>query len=378
VSFSAARQDFPITFRRAYLNAAAMAPLSNRVVGAVNAMLGDMQLNGRNNVAFRNSFMEKTVRPNVAALFGARPSEIAFVKHTTEGLNIIANSLSWEPGDNIVIANIEYPSNVYCWLNLARYGVEVRWIDAKADGGRVRVDSIREAVDGRTKLVSVSSVQFNTGFRQDMELTGQFCHERGILLAYDAIQMAGAFPIDASRYHFDFLAAGGHKWLTGPMGTGLLFCRENVIDRLHPAAIGPGSLNKDVTDLDYDISRLHGDARRFEEAVLNYPGLWGLNAAVTTLRELGVEAISRHILELNGQAAEGLKRLGFEVLSPWASQERSGILCFRHPAIDSDFICKTLEAQGVDLVVRNGNLRLSSHFYNDAGDVAALLSAIPH
>lgn len=372
-----ARADFPITTRRAYLNAAAAAPLSNRVVGVVQAVYGDMQNNGRNNNPHRISVIDKKIRPDIASLIGAQASEIAFIKNTTEGLNIIAHGLDWKEGDNIVLANIEYPANVYCWLNLARQGVEVRWIDAKALGGRVTVDAIREACDARTKLVAVSTVQFLTGYRQDLELTGQFCKERGILLAYDSIQQTGAFPIDAQKHHFDFLATGGHKWLAAPLGTGFLYCRSNVLDRVHPAVIGPGSISKIETDIEYDVTALRADSRRFEEAVINIPGIFGLHAAVTTLLQIGVDNIAKHILEITAQAAEGLIALGYDILSPLGENERSGILTFRHPNIESETIRLMLESEGVDLSARNGYLRIAPHFYNDHDDIRRLLSLLP-
>lgn len=377
MDFSEIRTDFPITYSRSYLNAAASSPLSNRVVGAMNGVLGDMQLGGRNNAPHRTWFLHNVIRPNAAALLGAKSSEVSFAKNTTEGLNIVANGMDWQAGDNIVLANIEYPANVYCWLNLARFGVEIRWIDVKKQGGRVTVDAIREAVDSKTRLISVSTVQFLGGFRQDLEATGQFCRERKILLCYDAIQMAGAFPIDASLHHFDFLAAGGHKWLAGPMGTGLFYCRESAREFIRPANIGPGSIDQSDTDISYDIGKLRTDSRAFEEAVQNLPGLWGLNASITTLRQIGVDRIGKHILELTGHAIEGLQGAGYEITSPLAPEERSGVLSFRHPAIPSEQIRARLEQAGVDVTVRGADLRISPHFYNDLSDIDSLLREVP-
>ncbi|WP_166163333.1 aminotransferase class V-fold PLP-dependent enzyme, partial [Chelativorans oligotrophicus] len=306
------------------------------VVGAVHAQLGDLQLNGRNNSPHRIRFAEEHIRPAIARLIGAVPAEIAFVKNTTEGLNIVANGIDWREGDNVVIANIEYPSNVYCWLNLARRGVEIRWIDAKAAGGRVTVDDVARQIDSRTRLVSVSCVQFSTGFRQDMEATGDLCRERGVLLNYDAIQAAGVLEIDASRTHFDFMSAGGHKWMGGPMGTGFFYCRASSLERLHPHGIGPGSMTNEETDIDYDIGLMQPDARRFEEALPNYPGLWGLHASLGTILALGPQVVEAHSLRLISRAIEGLKRKGYLIHSPQEERHRSGILTFRHPERSSE------------------------------------------
>jgi selenocysteine lyase/cysteine desulfurase len=377
VNLAEARSDFPIVYRRAYLNACSLMPLSNRVVGAVHAQLGDLQLNGRNNSPHRIRFAEEHIRPAIARLIGAVPAEIAFVKNTTEGLNIVANGIDWREGDNVVIANIEYPSNVYCWLNLARRGVEIRWIDAKAAGGRVTVDDVARQIDSRTRLVSVSCVQFSTGFRQDMEATGDLCRERGVLLNYDAIQAAGVLEIDASRTHFDFMSAGGHKWMGGPMGTGFFYCRASSLERLHPHGIGPGSMTNEETDIDYDIGLMQPDARRFEEALPNYPGLWGLHASLGTILALGPQVVEAHSLSLISRAIEGLKRKGYLIHSPQEERHRSGILTFRHPERSSEELNERLVEAGVDVTVRQGNLRIAPHFYNDDGDIDWLLEALP-
>ncbi|MBS7707731.1 aminotransferase class V-fold PLP-dependent enzyme [Chelatococcus asaccharovorans] len=377
MNLAEARSDFPIVYRRAYLNACSLMPLSNRVVGAVHAQLGDLQLNGRNNSPHRIRFAEEHIRPAIARLIGASAAEIAFVKNTTEGLNIVANSIDWREGDNVVIANIEYPSNVYCWLNLQRRGVQIRWVDAKAAGGRVLVDDIAQLIDSRTRLVSVSCVQFSTGYRQDMEATGALCHERGVLLNYDAIQAAGVLDIDATRTHFDFMSAGGHKWLGGPMGTGFFYCRSSALGHLHPHAIGPGSMTNEETDIDYDIGLMQPDARRFEEALPNYPGLWGLQASLSTILALGTKLTEAHAMALVAHAIEGLKRKGYLIHSPSEPAARSGILTFRHPGLPSAELNERLVLAGVDVTVRQGNLRIAPHFYNDTGDIDRLLDALP-
>lgn len=373
-----ARGDFPIVYRRAYLNACSLAPLSNRVVGAVHAQLGDLQLNGRNNSPHRIRFAEEHVRPTLARLINAKPDEIAFVKNTTEGLNIVANGIDWKAGDNVVVANIEYPSNVYCWLNLKRLGVEVRWVDAKAAGGRVSVDDIASKMDSRTRLVSVSCVQFSTGFRHDMEATGALCHERRVLLNYDAIQAAGVLHIDAEKAHFDFMSAGGHKWLGGPMGTGFFYCRASALDALHPHGIGPGSMTNEETDIEYNIELMQPNARRFEEALPNYPGLWGLHASVNTILALGTKVTEAHSVALVTKAIDGLRSKGYVIQSPGEEKYRSGILCFRHPSVSSDTLNEGLVEAGVDVTVRQGNLRIAPHFYNNDNDIDQLLDALPN
>lgn len=365
---------FPIKGRMTYLNNASIGPLSNAVVGAVNSFLEDVRDNGRKHYPDWCSTADNVVKPAIGSLIGADPSEIAFVKNTTEGLNIVANGLDWREGDNVVVADIEYPSNVYPWMNLARRGVAVKWL--QTEEGRIAPDALRAAVDGRTRLVSLSAVQFSNGFRLDLPRASEICRERGVLLNLDAIQWIGALPLDLSRVQVDFLSSGGHKWLLGPIGTGFFYCRRGTLERLHPAVVGYHSVDKAEDHMDYDLT-FRENAGRFEEALVNFPGLWGLHRAVKAIVDLDPKRIAAHITRLLDRAAEGLTAKGYALLSPMGPEERSGILSFRHAAMPPDVICERLASAGIHVSVRGRGVRLSPTFYNDSDDIEALLDALP-
>ncbi|WP_216671153.1 aminotransferase class V-fold PLP-dependent enzyme [Mangrovicoccus sp. HB161399] len=370
------RALFPVTRERAYLAACSVGPLSTRAVAAMHAQIADQHLDGPRHVDRRNAFAEGNVRPTLARLIGARASEISFLRNTTEGLNTVANGLDWRPGDNVVISNIEYPANALCWLNLRRRGVETRIADARARGGRLAVDDIAALIDSRTRLVSVSLVQYSNGFRQDMAATAALCREKGVLLNCDAVQAVGALEIDVARLPVDFLQAGGHKWLAGPVGTGFLYCREESADRLASHAPGPGSVGSAWTGTG-SLPQFHRDGRRFEEALPNYAGLWGLNAAAETLLEIGLPRIEAHVLGLSERMADGALRKGYRLASPAGKGERSGIAAFRHPSLPSAAIAARLEEAGIDVTDCNGALRAGAHVYNTAEDVDRMLDALP-
>lgn len=171
LSFSSVAQEFPIKARRCYLNNASIGALSLPVIAAVNRFMSDVRDNGRNEYPNWCRYADTAFKERIARLIGAKPSEIAFVKNTTEGLGFVANGFPWKSGDNVIIADIEYPSNVYCWVKLAKLGVEVRWV--KNRQGRIEVDDIRALMDDRTRIVSLSAVQFSNGYRQNVE-HGQF------------------------------------------------------------------------------------------------------------------------------------------------------------------------------------------------------------
>lgn len=370
----AVQAAFPIRARRVYLNNAAIAPASVPVIAAMDRFLADVRDHGDGHYLDWCRHADDVIKPKLAALVGARPDEIAFIKNTTEGLLQVANGLDWRDGDNVLVPDIEYPSNVYCWMNLARRGVGIRWIPSR--DGRILVEDIAALIDARTRVVTLSAVQFSNGFRQDLQRTAELCRDRGVLLNVDGIQWVGALDLDLTRCPVDFLSAGGHKWLLGPIGTGFFFCRRAALDRLRPPNIGYHSVAKDADHLDYDLV-FRPDAGRFEEALVNFPGLWGLEAAVDMVHELAPRRIEAHVLALGEILIEGVLARGYTVVSSRRPGERSGIVSFRHPARPSEEVHARLQAARVDVALCVGALRASPSVHNDAGDVQALLDALP-
>ena len=374
MDFSSVRKEFPIKRNRVYLNNASIAPMSNPVIAAVDSFMADVRDNGRNNYPQWCRHADDTIKDRIATLIGADKSEIAFIKNTTEGILIVANGIDWRPGDNVIIADIEYPSNVYCWMNLKRRGVRIRWI--KCRNGRFTADDVAALMDSQTRLVSLSAVQFINGFRFDLETVGEMCHARGIMLNLDGIQLLGALHLDVSRCHIDFLSAGGHKWLMAPIGTGIFYCRQSSLEHLHPANVGYHSVDKSEDDIDYDFT-FKPHAGRFEEALVNFPGIWGLEAAVDIIMRLGTARIEQHIRKLTRLAYEGLRSRNYQIVSSFKTKERSGILCFKHPSLPARQIWERLQAAKVDLAVRGSALRMSPAYYNHEDEVHAMLAALP-
>jgi selenocysteine lyase/cysteine desulfurase len=370
----AVREEFPIQTNRVYLNNAAIAPASTPVISATNRFLADVRDHGDGHYLDWCRHADDVIKAKIAALIGADRSEIAFVKNTTEGLLLVANGLDWAPGDNVIVPDIEYPSNVYCWMNLRRQGVELQWV--KSREGRVLVDDIAPLINPRTRLVTLSAVQFSNGFRQDLMRTAELCQSRNVLLNLDAIQHIGSLHLDVSQCPVDFLSAGGHKWLLGPIGTGFFFCRRSALDRLRPPNVGYHSVAKDADHLDYDLV-FRSDAGRFEEAFVNFPGLWGLEAAVDLVLAVDTRRIEQHVLDLTSHLIDGLLERGYLVLSPRHADERSAIVTFRHPTRSADALHARLQAARIDVALCLGALRASPGAYNDGADVEALLKTLP-
>jgi cysteine desulfurase/selenocysteine lyase len=375
LSLKQVREQFPITRERAYLNNASIGPMSTLVLAAVEAFLHDVRDNGRMNYPHWCAYAEKSIKGRIGRLIGAKPTELAFVKNTTEGLVAVANGLDWRAGDTVVLPSIEYPSNVYCWQRLAKQGVRINWVQPQ--DGRITVEALERAIDRRTRLVSISAVQFTNGFRHDLHETARMCRRRGVLLNVDAIQWAGALSLDLDAIDVDFLSFGGHKWMLAPIGTGVFYCNEDSLHRLEPASVGYHSVAKSEAHLDYDLSDYRPGAARFEAALENYPGIWGLDAAAKILLGLGSTVVERHILDLTSHAVEGLKGRGWTVVSPTGVGECSGLISFSAPGIDPAALEQRLREARIDVAIRDGRARISPSYYNDHSDIDRLLGALP-
>jgi cysteine desulfurase/selenocysteine lyase len=310
----------------------------------------------------------------MAEFLGAEPDEIALTKNTPEGLNIVAAGLGWRPGDSVVTTDLEFPANIYPWLNLRERGVEVRIV--RSEGGRVPAERLLEALDGSTRVLAISYVQFSTGFRSDLATLAEYCRPRGIYVVTDAIQAVGALPVDVHGLGVDFLACASHKWLLGPFGMGWFYCRKELLEQLRPTEVGQASVIQRESWLDYRLE-FHPTAARFECGVVNFEGVHGLQASLDLLDEAGRQPIYDRIVALNDYLIEGLDARGYEVVSSRVRCERSGIVSFRSQRHDSAALHKRLHEAEVIVSLREGLVRVSPHFYNDTDDVDRLLAALP-
>jgi selenocysteine lyase/cysteine desulfurase len=373
MDWSALRAEFPVTRRWAFLDHAAVAPLSGPAQRALTAYAADLAENG---VVRAVPWLERieAVRGLAARLLNADPAEIAFVPSTSAGIGLVAEGLPWQPGDNIVTAAEEYPANIYPWMNLAGRGVELRRVASR--GPRLEIDDLRAALDNRTRLVSLSSVEFASGFRNDLDAVGSLCRERGILFFVDAIQSLGALPLDVRASPIDFLAADGHKWLLGAEGLGIFWIRRELIDRLHPIGVGWHSVvNRwDFATIDF---RLRPDAGRWEGGSPNVAGITALGASLELLLGISVPAIAARILELADYLCEQAARAGLQVFSSRAAAERSGIVSLLPPAgADLRDLVQRCRDAGVIVNRRAGRLRVSPHCYNATDEIDRLVDVL--
>jgi len=372
--WASTRRFFPVTKELAYLNHAGVAPISTRVAEAIARYSEESAQRGAFDYSQAFDREIERVRGTAASLLGARREEIAFVKNTTEGIGHVAAGIDWKKGDKVVTCDLEYPSNVYPWWHLRDLGVETVMLPSRE--GRLPSDAIEEALaDPRVRLLALSSVEFGSGARNNLQAIGEICRDHGVLFCVDAIQSLGCLPIDVERSHIDFLAADGHKWLLSVEGCGIFYCAQRSLELLRPRVVGWRSV---ANNLDFDSyhMELQPNAGRFEEGTPNTPGIFALGAAIDLILEIGIEFIGPRVIELTDHLVEGLRERGAEILSPRDDDEKSGIVAFHCPGEEPKATVRRLRAAQVFTVARRSAVRASPHFYNDVRDLERLFAAL--
>jgi selenocysteine lyase/cysteine desulfurase len=367
------RAEIPVTTECAYLNHAGMAALPRRAAGRLKALADTVAKSGDRRWLERNAEVER-VRGLAARLLGARdPHEVTFVENTSTGISMIAEGFAWKPGDNVVSAQLEFPSNVYPWMCLADRGVEYRTVPER--DGRIHEDELLSLIDDRTRMLVLSSVQYASGYRADLRKLGAACRKKGVLFVLDVIQSLGALAHNVEEELIDAAVASSHKWLLGPEGIGLLYVSDRVIDQIRPVRSGWRSMKNlfDWTEMEIDFA---AGAKRFESGTLNVYGIHAFGASLDLLLEAGAAAVEERVLALTERAAAGLAERGFTVISSRRPGETSGIVSAVHPRREAKDLVRELAARDVVVAARAGRFRVSPHFYNTEDEIDRMLEAL--
>ena len=332
----------------------------------------DTAENGDVNAARWEKRVEEA-RDLASKVLGAAKDDVAFIKNTSEGIGIVAEGFPWSHGDNVVTAAEEYPANIYPWMNLENRGVSVRFVPSR--NRRLEIDDVAAAMDARTRLVSLSWVEYASGFRNDLDVLGSLCRERGAYFFVDAIQGLGVFPLDVAGAPIDFLAADGHKWLLGPEGAGIFYIRRELVDRLHPVGVGWNSVigSRDFSRIDF---RLKPNAGRWESGSLNVAGITALGASLEVLLGIGLSNVANRVQELTDYLCEQAARIGMEVYSSRESKDKSGIVSLIARGAEPRAIARHCRTQGIVINHRAGRLRVSPHCYNSTAEIDRLIGLL--
>lgn len=364
--------EFPVSRNWAYFDHAAVAPLPRRAGDRMREWVAEQEANGVVNWPNWERKLRELKR-GLAEMIGASADEVAFVNSTTQGIGLVAEGFPWREGDNVVTAEEEYPSNIYPWMNLASRGVSLRTVPSRE--GRVWVEDLAQAMDERTRVLTISHVEWASGFRNDLDALAELCEQRGVALFVDAIQGLGPLTLDVGRTRVDFLAADGHKWLLGPEGAGFLYVRKDWIERLRPLGVGWHSVTTS-----YNTPGIHFElkptAERWEGGSFNMPGLQALGASLSLFQEWGFEAVSKRIMGRAEAVRELARRAGWSVYGSVRAEDRSGIVVLEREGTDHEAFNRRLRDQKIAASCRRGRIRISPHVYNNADDLERLEKAL--
>lgn len=311
-------------------------------------------------------------RALAAKLVGSSAHNITYIQNTSHGLLLVALGIDWKEGDNLVVSAQEFPSNYLCWVQLAAKGVEIRQITS--DDGRIDADLIRTAINNRTRLVAISHVQFYSGFRVDVASIGSICRASGALLVVDGTQSVGALKLDVSKTGIDVLAVSAHKWLMGPRGIGFASFSDRALEVIKPSIVGWLSVNEPFAfhrRLDF-----LPDARRFEAGTPNGSGIFGLEKRLEQIDQLGIDWIESRVLELNELVCELASRNSIRPVYQFENNHRSGIALLQRADMNAVDLNNQLSANHIFASVRNGAIRIATHYYNTSDEIEEIIKVM--
>lgn len=364
------REQFPLTRRMIYLDAATTVPLPVFVVEALTSFYKDLSEKGEEE---RRVLEEKTeaVCRLFANLIHAASEEVTIIRNTTEGLNIAANGLPLQRGDNVIVSDLEHLNNVYPWLNMReRKGIEVRIL--KSRDGRLSLDDLHFLVDDRTRALSLSFVTLG-GLKIDLKPFGQYCKEHHIYFIVDGIQGVGRTALDVKEALIDVMSCGGHKGLMSGRGIGCLFVDKSILGDINVTYAGPPiEFRHDPVDT---VFKQSSGAKKFNAGSANYAGICALGASLDFLARAGIESIEKYNLALGTLLIEGLEKIdGVKILSPWKPEESCGIISLSTP--DDSKVARGLEEHRIKISLRGNGIRISPHFYNTPEEIIRTVEVV--
>jgi cysteine desulfurase/selenocysteine lyase len=369
------RSLFPAAQNYTYLNSAAVSPMPITAIEAVDGQLNDVANNGSRN--YLQWVDTKTrCRTTLAGMLGVRAEQIAFMRNTSDGFASIAAGLNWETGDNIVSFANEFPANYYQWKRVRdRFGVELRL--APERDGRIDLDELVAMIDSNTRLVAISSVQFASGFRADLERIGRAARAVDALFCVDVIQGLGAHGYDLPVQFVDAACGASHKWLCGAEGCGFIYLSDRARERIDPVFVGWISVEEpwDFADREQPF---RPNALAWESGTGCSSLYYGLEQSLKVLNDAGLASIECYLSELTDHLCDGLGGRNYDLISSRRPGEKSAIVCIKHRnGLHANEIAKKLEADNIIISPRGDRVRIAPHFYNNLADIDRLVAALP-
>jgi selenocysteine lyase/cysteine desulfurase len=368
------RSLFPAATKHTYLNSAAVSPLPSTAIEAVNRQMRDVAENGSSNYLDWMATKERA-RLLLAEMLKVRPEQIAFMRNTSDGFATVAAGLPWTDQDNIVSFAREFPANFYPWRRIRdRFGVELRL--APERGGRIDLDELIGLIDANTRIVTISAVQYGSGFNADLERIGRAARAVDALFAVDIIQGFGAMPFDLEAQLVDVASGASHKWLCAPEGCGMLYLSDRARARVEPTLVGWISVETpwDFVDLEQPFK---STALAWESGTGTSSLFCGLEQSLMLLHSAGAENIAAHLEDLTDYLCDGLGGKDYEIVSSRAPGEKSHIVCIRNTkGVTPNELFERLQKENIIVSARGDRLRIAPHFYNNRSDIERLVESL--
>ncbi|MBX9600085.1 MAG: aminotransferase class V-fold PLP-dependent enzyme [Bryobacteraceae bacterium] len=362
-NWPAVRAEFPALSNWTCLNAATYGQMPRAAADAINRHVAQRDENGC--VDFLSWFDDMdAIRASCARLIHCEPDDIAFTVNSATGLATLILGLQWQPGDEVLTLDDEFPNQLYTSVVLEGFGVRLRTVPWR---------DFHPAVTGRTRLAILSTVNYSTGWRLPAEEVSEYLRRRNVLLYLDGSQSIGALRFDVKRVRPSALCVDAYKWMLSPNGAGWLYVDPELRPRLPATVVGWRSDRtwRSVDTLNHGNPLFAEAAEKYEGGMLCFPSLYGMGAVIDRMLEIGPAAIETRVLDLAGKARSMLGELGAQV-----SQDQSPIVTAVLPALDSSELVRKLQTQRILVSSRKGKLRVSPHFYNDESDLAILREAL--
>jgi cysteine desulfurase/selenocysteine lyase len=368
------RKEFPFTDKLIFLNHASFGPLPQRSWDATEDYYKHLRLEkikDMDKVAFEKL---DEIRALVAEMIKARPEEIAFATNTSYGLNVAAWGLDLKPGDKILLPDVEFPANTYPWTNLRQKGIEVEFVPST--DRCFDTEKFIKAIDAKTKVLSLSFVQFFNGFRIDLKTIGEICQEKDIFFVVDGIQGIGNLDLDVKECKIDLLASGAQKWLMSSLGTGFLYLSSEAKKKINTSFFGWMGIDWKLNFsnlLKFDLQPFPS-ARKFEIGTFPYAGIWTMHESLKMLSEIGTENIEAHNRALLDLLIEHLRKKRYRITTSVDALHRSSILSFSGDNIED--LHRKLRKNNIIVSLREGSIRVAPHFYNTQDEMEKLIGLL--
>jgi len=354
-----------------YFNHASTGPITTKVIERIEAFLTERS-EGKIDDYYSFKDVADETKVMIGEMINCSGNRIAFLDNTTNGIIWLAQGIDWKAGDRIILNDVEFPANVYPFLQLKEKGVEVDII--KSTNGIVTAEEIINAIQPRTKLISVSFVQFLSGYKIDLEKIGKVCREKGIIFSVDAIQGLGAIRLDVEKFNIDFLASGTQKWLLGLQGLAFIYVRKELQDKMKSAPIGWLAVKNAWNLLDFDHATKE-TAERFQPGTLNNLGIYAFNSSMKFLKEFGFDEIEKQILSNSKYFIDELEKLGYKSsLFSLPENHLSGIVSFKSE--NAQKIFDILSQKKIVCSLREGYIRFAPHFYNTKQEIDLVIDTM--